>query len=45
LVGGRVVYVNADPETRKSAVLPDFLRSAIKAFEHTPPTGAVASPA
>jgi len=42
---GRVVYVNADPETRKSAVLPDFLRTAIKAFEYTAPTDAVASPA
>ena len=45
LVGGKVVYVNADPETRKSAVLPDFLRKAIKAFEHTAPTDAVASAA
>ena len=45
LVGGRVVYVNADPETRKSAALPDFLRTAIKAFERTAPTEATASPA
>ncbi|MGH8730426.1 MAG: acyl-CoA thioesterase, partial [Burkholderiales bacterium] len=45
LVGGRVVYVNADPETRKSTALPGFLRTAIKAFEHTAPTDAVASPA
>ena len=45
LVGGGVVYVNADPETRKSAPLPDFLRGAIKAFEHTAPTEVLASPA
>jgi acyl-CoA thioester hydrolase len=37
LVGGKVVYVNADPATRKSAPLPDFLRSAIKLFEQTAP--------
>jgi YbgC/YbaW family acyl-CoA thioester hydrolase len=45
LVGGAVVNVNADPETRKSAPLPDFLRTAIKAFEHAAPTERVASPA
>jgi acyl-CoA thioester hydrolase len=44
LVGGRVVYVNADSETRKSAALPEFLRSGVKAFEHTPPIEAVANP-
>jgi YbgC/YbaW family acyl-CoA thioester hydrolase len=37
LVSGRVVYVNADPVARKSAPLPDFLRSAIKLFEQTAP--------
>ena len=37
LVTGKVVYVNADPVARKSAPLPDFLRKAIKAFEHTAP--------
>jgi acyl-CoA thioester hydrolase len=37
LVSGKVVYVNADPVARKSAPLPDFLRMAIKAFEHTAP--------
>ena len=37
LVSGKVVYVNADPIARKSAPLPDFLRKAIKAFEHTAP--------
>jgi len=45
LIGGTVVYVNADPETRKSAPLPEFLRTAIKAFEHTAPTEAIANPA
>lgn len=45
LVSGRVVYVNADPETRKSAALPEFLRTGIKAFEHTPPTEVIANPA
>lgn len=44
LVGGRVTYVNADPQTRKSAALPDFLRSAIKAFERTAPAEAAANP-
>jgi acyl-CoA thioesterase FadM len=34
LVSGKVVYVNADPVARKSAPLPEFLRKAIKAFEH-----------
>lgn len=37
LVSGKVVYVNADPVARKSAPVPAFLRSAIKAFEHTAP--------
>jgi len=45
LIGGTVVYVNADPETRKAAGLPEFLRTAIKAFERTAPTEGVASPA
>ena len=40
LVGGKVIYVNADPVARKSAPLPDFLRNAIKAFEHTAPVEA-----
>lgn len=44
LVSGKVVYVNADPRTRKSASVPGFLREAIKAFEHTAPTQAVVSP-
>ncbi|MFN0040503.1 MAG: acyl-CoA thioesterase [Burkholderiales bacterium] len=37
LVTGKVVYVNADPVARKSAPLPDFLRLAIKGFEHLAP--------
>ncbi len=37
LISGELVYVNADPATRKSAPLPVFLREAIKAFEHTAP--------
>jgi acyl-CoA thioester hydrolase len=45
LIDGTVVYVNADPETRKSAPLPEFLRTAIKAFEHTAPTEVIANPA
>jgi hypothetical protein len=36
-VSGRLVYVNADPLARKSAPLPDFLRNAIRTFEHTAP--------
>jgi acyl-CoA thioester hydrolase len=45
LVSGKVVYVNADPATRKSAPLPDFLRSAIKLFEHTAPAEMNGAPA
>ncbi len=45
LVGGKVIYVNADPVARKSAPLPDFLRNAIKAFEHTAPAEASGVPA
>jgi acyl-CoA thioester hydrolase len=37
LVSGKLVYVNADPVGRKSAPLPDFLREAIKTFEHRAP--------
>jgi acyl-CoA thioester hydrolase len=37
LVSGRLVYVNADPATRKSAPLPEFLREAIKRFERVAP--------
>jgi YbgC/YbaW family acyl-CoA thioester hydrolase len=45
LVGGKVIYVNADPVARKSSQLPDFLRNAIKAFERTAPAGSTGAPA
>ena len=45
LVGGRVIYVNADPVARKSSPLPDFLRNAIKAFECTAPADLNSAPA
>lgn len=37
LVSGRLVYVNADPATRKSAPVPEFLRSAIRSYERIAP--------
>jgi acyl-CoA thioester hydrolase len=37
LVSGEIVYVNADPATRKSAPMPGLLREAILRFEHTAP--------
>ncbi len=40
LVAGEVIYVNADPATRKSAAVPLFLREAILGFERTRPEGA-----
>ena len=40
LVAGEVIYVNADPATRKSAAVPRFLREAILGFERISPTGA-----
>jgi acyl-CoA thioester hydrolase len=40
LIDGEVVYVNADPATRKSAPVPGFLRQAILLFEGTRPEGA-----
>lgn len=33
LVGGRLVYVNANPATRKAAPVPEFLRAAIRSYE------------
>jgi acyl-CoA thioester hydrolase len=39
LVSGEVVYVNADPATRKSAPVPAFLREAIARFEGYAPVG------
>lgn len=40
LVSGEIVYVNADPATRKSVPVPDFVRAAILRFEHVVPAGA-----
>lgn len=37
LVSGLLVYVNADPRARRARPLPDFLRTAIRRFERTPP--------
>jgi acyl-CoA thioester hydrolase len=37
LVSGELIYVNADPATRKSVPVPARLRAAIAAFERTPP--------
>jgi acyl-CoA thioester hydrolase len=45
LVSGRLVYVNADPATRTSAPVPDFLRAAIRGFEKVAPVETAASPA
>ena len=33
LIDGEVVYVNADPQTRRAAPVPDKLRHAIEHFE------------
>ena len=33
LISGEMVYVNADPETRKSCSLPEKLRTAIELYE------------
>ena len=33
LVSGELVYVNADPVTKKPAPVPEFLREAIQEFE------------
>jgi acyl-CoA thioester hydrolase len=41
LISGELVYVNANPATRKGAPLPDFLRDAIKRFERTAPSETV----
>ena len=37
LVSGSLIYVNADPQTRKSAPLPDSLTSAFRDFESLAP--------
>lgn len=38
LTSGELVYVNADPKTRKSAPWPEALKSAIFTYEKTPPS-------
>ena len=38
IAGGELVYVNADPVTRKSAPVPEFLRVAVNKFELVEPT-------
>ena len=45
LVTGKLIYVNADPVLRKAAPLPDFLRVAIKGFEHVAPEEVNTAPA
>jgi len=37
LISGEMVYVNADPSTRKSRPLPEMLRKAIEAWEASAP--------
>jgi acyl-CoA thioester hydrolase len=37
LVSGTLVYVNADPASRRSVRLPDFLREAMRRYEKTAP--------
>ena len=39
LVSGELIYVNADPLTKKSAPVPAFLRDAIGKFELLSPQG------
>jgi acyl-CoA thioester hydrolase len=40
LISGSLVYVNADPASRRSTALPDFLRQAILRFEKVEPESA-----
>lgn len=40
ITSGEVVYVNADPKTKKAAPWPDALTAKILAYEKTPPAGA-----
>ena len=40
LIDGEIVYVNADPATRKPAPVPGFLREAIGRFERVAPQSA-----
>lgn len=37
LISGEVIYVIADPQTRKSVPVPGFLREAISRYETVPP--------
>jgi acyl-CoA thioester hydrolase len=37
VASGELVYVHADPQTRRSAPLPERLVGAIRRFERTPP--------
>jgi acyl-CoA thioester hydrolase len=37
LISGEVIYVMADPQTRKSCPVPQFLRQAISRYETVPP--------
>lgn len=37
LVSGELIYVNADPSTKKSAPLPELLRQKITAYERVKP--------
>jgi len=43
LISGEIIYVNADPATRKALPLPAFLREAIARMERTPPETPAAS--
>jgi acyl-CoA thioester hydrolase len=37
LVSGELIYVNADPASKKSVALPEFLREKIIGYERVPP--------
>ena len=43
LISGEIIYVNADPATRKALPLRAFLREAIARMERTPPETPAAS--
>jgi acyl-CoA thioester hydrolase len=40
LIEGEIVYVNADPATRRPTPVPDFLREAIRGYEVSAPDSA-----
>jgi acyl-CoA thioester hydrolase len=40
LISGEIIYVNADPASKKSAPVPAFLREAIAGFERVAPAAA-----